>query len=227
MSKSLNEWGRFLALVLRHKPQAVGIELDVHGWAQVEALLAAFNRIEAFNMLMLKQIVAEDDKQRFAFSEDKKRIRANQGHSVKVDVELREAVPPELLYHGTGVKYVASINRQGLIAKQRLYVHLSANVETAHNVGKRHGEPFIYTVLAGEMARAGYKFYLSANGVWLTESVPKKFLWEWRNDGYENIIIDAWCAGLRQEHVYKGTGAGALYIERGCIAPIICFADAG
>lgn len=120
MSKSLNEWGRFLALVLRHKPQAVGIELDVHGWAQVEALLAAFNRIEAFNMLMLEQIVSEDGKQRFAFSEDKKRIRANQGHSVKVDVELREAVPPELLYHGTGVKYVASINRQGLIAKQRL-----------------------------------------------------------------------------------------------------------
>lgn len=180
MSKSLNEWGRFLALVLRHKPQAVGIELDVHGWAQVEALLVAFNRIEAFNMLMLEHIVAEDDKQRFAFSEDKKRIRANQGHSIKVDVELKEAVPPELLYHGTGVKYVASINRQGLIAKQRLYVHLSANVETAHNVGKRHGEPFIYTVLAGEMARAGYKFYLSANGVWLTESVPKKFLREWK-----------------------------------------------
>lgn len=182
MSKSLNEWGRFLALVLRHKPQAVGIELDVHGWAQVEALLAAFNRIEAFNMLMLEHIVAEDDKQRFAFSEDKKRIRANQGHSVKVDVELREAVPPELLYHGTGVKYVVSINRQGLIAKQRLYVHLSANVETAHNVGKRHGEPFIYEVLAGEMARVGYKFYLSINGVWLTECVPRKFLREWRND---------------------------------------------
>lgn len=178
MSKSLNEWGRFLALVLRHKPQAVGIELDAHGWAQVEALLVAFNRIEMFNMLMLEQIVAEDGKQRFAFSEDKKRIRANQGHSVKVDVELRVAVPPELLYHGTGVKYVASINRQGLIAKQRLYVHLSANVETAHNVGKRHGEPLIYAVLACEMARAGYKFYLSANGVWLTESVPKKFLRE-------------------------------------------------
>lgn len=95
---------------------------------------------------------------------------------MKVDVELREAVPPELLYHGTGVKYVESINRQGLRAKQRLYVHLSANVETAHNVGKRHGEPFIYEVLAGDMARAGYKFYLSINGVWLTECVPKKFL---------------------------------------------------
>lgn len=99
---------------------------------------------------------------------------------MKVDVELDEAVPPELLYHGTGVKYVASINRQGLIAKQRLYVHLSANVETAHNVGKRHGEPYIYTVLAGEMARAGYKFYLSANGVWLTECVLRKFLREWK-----------------------------------------------
>ena len=112
MSKSLNEWGRFLALVLRHKPQAVDIDLDVHGWAQVEALLAAFNRIEAFNMLMLEHIVAEDDKQRFTFSEDKKRIRANQGHSVKVDVELREAVPPELLYHGTALNMLrASTDR--------------------------------------------------------------------------------------------------------------------
>ena len=180
MSKSLNEWGRFLALVLRHKPQAVGIELDAHGWAQVEALLTAFNRIEVFNMLMLEQIVTEDSKQRFAFSEDKKRIRTNQVHSVMVDVELREAVPPDLLYHGTGVKYVASFNIQGLIAKQMLYVHLSAYVETAHNVGKRHGEPFIYEVLAGEMARAGYKFYLSINGVWLTECVPRKFLREWK-----------------------------------------------
>ena len=178
MGKSLNEWGRFLALVLRHKPEVVGIKLDAHGWAQVKALLTAFNRIETFNMLMLEQIVAEDGKQRFAFSEDMKRIRANQGHSVNVDVELQETMPPELLYHGTGVKYIASINRQGLIAKQRLYVHLSANVETAHNVGKRHGEPFVYEVLAGEMERAGYKFYLSANGVWLTESVPKKFLRE-------------------------------------------------
>lgn len=119
MSKSLNEWGRFLALVLRHKPQAVGIELDAHGWAQVEALLVAFNRIEAFNMLMLEQIVAEDDKQRFAFSEDKKRIRANQGHSVKVDVELREAVPPELLYHGTGRKYIARSPSKGCMCIYR------------------------------------------------------------------------------------------------------------
>ena len=99
MSKSLNEWGRFLALVLRHKPEVIGIKLDAHGWAQVEALLAAFNRIEAFNMLMLKQIVAEDSKQRFAFSEDKKRIRANQGHSVKVDVANGRTYPSRYLVY--------------------------------------------------------------------------------------------------------------------------------
>ena len=117
MSKSLNEWGRFLALVLRHKPQAVGIELDTHGWAQVEALLVAFNRVEAFNMLMLEQIVAEDDKQRFAFSEDKKRIRANQGHSVKVDVELREAVLPELMAMDVNTAIAFCKNMKGISQK--------------------------------------------------------------------------------------------------------------
>ena len=182
MSRSLNEWSRLLALVLRHKPEAIGINLDEHGWAQVEELLAAFNRIESFNFFMLEQLVAQDDKQRFAFSSDRARIRANQGHSVRVDVELSESVPPEILYHGTGVKYVSSINKQGLIAKQRLYVHLSTNVETAYKVGKRHGQLFIFVVLAREMKRAGFRFYLSANGVWLTEAVPKRFLREWKGD---------------------------------------------
>lgn len=182
MTKSLIKWSRFLAMVLRHKPEVVGIRLDEHGWAQIKQLLEAFNKIEAFDMSMLEQIVADDDKQRFAFNEDKTRIRANQGHSVNVDVELKEAAPPEILYHGTGIKYIESINRQGLIAKQRLYVHLSKNAATAYNVGKRHGQPFIYVVLAGAMVRAGYRFYLSENGVWLTKCVPRKFLQEWKGE---------------------------------------------
>ena len=182
MAKSLIKWSRFLAMVLRHKPEAAGIKLDEHGWTSVEKLVEAFNKMDAFNASMLEQIVAEDGKQRFAFSDDKTRRRANQGHSINVDVELKEAVPPEILYHGTGVKYVANINRQGLIAKQRLYVHLSQNAETAYNVGKRHGQPFIYVVLAGAMARESYKFYLSVNGVWLTKQVPAKFLQEWKGE---------------------------------------------
>lgn len=125
MSKSLNEWGRFLALVLRHKPQAVGIELDVHGWAQVEALLVAFNRVEAFNMLMLEQIVAEDDKQRFAFSEDKKRIRANQGHSVKVDVDFGRLCRRSFYITGRGASMLqASTDRDLSPSKGCMCIYL-------------------------------------------------------------------------------------------------------
>lgn len=163
-------------MVLRHKPQAVGIELDAHGWAEVSAIVSAFNKMGVFTLAMLKEIVRDDEKKRYSFNVDGTMIRANQGHSVKVDVELKEAVPPSVLYHGTGRKYLKSINKEGLLPRQRLYVHLSSDVETALKIGKRHGEPFVYEVLSGEMARAGYKFYLSANGVWLTKSVPPDFL---------------------------------------------------
>ena len=103
-------------------------------------------------------------------------IRANQGHSIPVDVELTQAMPPEILWHGTGERYTASIEKIGLITKSRLYVHLSKDVDTAVDVGKRHGIPVVYQVAAGQMARAGYTFYLSANGVWLTKEVPVEFL---------------------------------------------------
>ena len=176
MERTLIEWSRLLAMVLRHKPQAVGIELDAHGWAEVSDIVSAFNKMGIFTLAMLKEIVRDDEKQRYSFNEDGTKIRANQGHSVKVDVELVEAVPPAVLYHGTGIKYVESIDKEGLLPRQRLYVHLSSDVETAMKVGKRHGEPFVYLVLAGEMAEAGYKFYLSSNGVWLTKCVPVKFL---------------------------------------------------
>ena len=181
MEKTLIEWSRFLAMVLRHKPQSVGIELDAHGWADVSAIVMAFSKMGVFTLAMLKEIVRDDEKKRYSFNEDGTKIRANQGHSVQVDVELKEAAPPAVLYHGTGIKYVESIDKEGLLPRQRLYVHLSSDVETAMKVGKRHGKPFVYEVLAGEMARDGYKFYLSANGVWLTKCVPVKFLRSYKN----------------------------------------------
>lgn len=127
-------------------------------------------------MDILEQIVRTDSKQRYSFNDDKSLIRANQGHSVNVDVELKEKEPPEYLYHGTGEKYVESINQDGLIPKSRLYVHLSKDIETAENVGRRHGKEVVYRIDSGQMYRDGYKFYLSENGVWLTKEVPVKYL---------------------------------------------------
>ena len=127
-------------------------------------------------MDILEEIVASDEKQRYSFNEDKTLIRANQGHSIPVDVELEETVPPEILWHGTGEKYSASIDEQGLIPKSRLYVHLSKDEETATKVGLRHGKLVMYKVHSAEMQKDGYKFYLSKNGVWLTKEVPVKYL---------------------------------------------------
>ncbi len=127
-------------------------------------------------MDILEEIVSTDEKQRYSFNEDKTLIRANQGHSIQVDVELEETAPPEILWHGTGEKFVSSIDEQGLIPKSRLYVHLSKDVETATKVGSRHGKPVLFKVLASEMQKDGYKFYLSKNGVWLTKEVPVKYL---------------------------------------------------
>ncbi len=173
---SRKEISKYIALILRHKPEAIGVTLDEHGWANVSELIAGISRTQPFDMAMLEQIVREDNKQRYSFNEDKTLIRANQGHSIPVDVELEEIQPPEELYHGTGLKYVALIDEQGLIPKSRLYVHLSADMETAMKVGQRHGKPVIYIVHSGKMYRDGYRFYRSVNGVWLTKQVPTQYL---------------------------------------------------
>ena len=178
---SLTETSRFIALILRHKPEEIGITLDEHGWANVQELIAGVSRTHPLTIEQLDEIVATDEKQRYSFNEDKTLIRANQGHSIPVDVELPEAVPPEMLYHGTGEKYVASILRQGLIAKSRLYVHLSSDWETAVKVGSRHGQPVVFIVDSGRMHQAGMKFYLSVNGVWLTKEVPSSYLRVYRD----------------------------------------------
>ena len=171
-----NETSKFIALILRHKPETIGITLDEHGWANVEELVAGIAKKQAFDRDMLEEIVRTDSKMRYSFNEDHTLIRANQGHSIPVDVELEEKTPPDILWHGTGEKYVSSINAQGLIPKSRLYVHLSADYDTAVKVGSRHGKPVVYTVSAGDMQKAGYQFYQSVNGVWLTKRVPARFL---------------------------------------------------
>ena len=172
----LEECSRFLSLLLRHRPDVAGISLDEHGWADVQQLLKGINKTRPLSMEDLEKIVATDDKQRYSFNENRTLIRANQGHSIAVDVELEEKIPPDVLWHGTGKKYVESIDASGLVHKSRLYVHLSADTETAYKVGIRHGEPVIYKVLAGQMAKDGYVFYHSANGVWLTKYVPAYYL---------------------------------------------------
>ena len=167
---------KYLALILRHKPETIGITLDEHGWANVKDLIKGINKTHELDMSMLEEIVATDDKQRYSFNEDRTLIRANQGHSINVDVELEEVEPPEYLWHGTGSKYVESITKNGIIPKSRLYVHLSENYITAQKVGARHGNPYVFFVRSGDMYRDRYKFYKSVNGVWLTKVVPMEYL---------------------------------------------------
>jgi putative RNA 2'-phosphotransferase len=177
MDTKLVGLSKFLSLVLRHKPETIGLTLDANGWADVEELLErARENGRPLTRPLLERLVAENDKQRFALSEDGKRIRANQGHSIAVDLNLRPQTPPETLYHGTASRFVDSIREQGLQCRNRQHVHLSIDEATATNVGKRHGKPVILQVRAGEMHRAGVAFYVSENGVWLTGDIAPNFL---------------------------------------------------
>ena len=174
----LKETSKFISLILRHKPETIGISLDEHGWADVREMIQGINAAGNHHLSedLLEEIVRSDEKQRYSFNEDHTLIRANQGHSIAVDVELEKKTPPAVLYHGTGEKYASSIDEQGLIPKSRLYVHLSSDVETAKKVGSRHGKPVVYTVDCAAMTADGYQFYLSANNVWLTKEVPIHYL---------------------------------------------------
>lgn len=166
---------RLLSAVLRHKPSIIGIKLDSHGWANTNELVQGMKkRYKTFSMEMLENIVENDNKQRYKFNSDKSKIRANQGHSIKVDVDLKKATPPDVLYHGTATKYEESINKYGLVKKSRNYVHLSSDVQTATIVGKRHGDLLIYKVDCKSMKDCD--FYLSENGVWLVDYVSPKYL---------------------------------------------------
>jgi putative RNA 2'-phosphotransferase len=168
---------KFLSLVLRHRPDKIGLTLDAQGWAAVDELLAKMNQHGApLTRPLLNDIVEQDDKQRYAFSADGTRIRANQGHSIQIDLGLEPIAPPEYLYHGTATRFHASIQQHGLLRGKRDYVHLSPDEDTARKVGARHGEPLVLVVKAGEMHAAGFVFYRSANGVWLIDHVPPEYL---------------------------------------------------
>lgn len=169
---------KFLSLILRHKPGEINIRLDGGGWASVDELLKNMQCTRyKLTFEQLKYIVDTDDKRRYTFSEDFSKIRASQGHSINIDLGLVAVKPPDILYHGTSVKAVDSIIKYGLNKMSRQYVHLSKDKETAWRVGLRHsGTPAVLAVYANKMANDGYVFYLSDNGVWLTDSVPVKYI---------------------------------------------------
>jgi len=168
---------KFLSLVLRHKPERIGLRLDEAGWTGVDELLRDCHA-HGFPLTRgeLQEVVRGSDKQRFSFSEDGTRIRANQGHSVRVELGYAPAAPPDVLYHGTAERFLASIKEKGLIKGARHHVHLSLDTETARAVGKRYGKPLVLKVLSERMHADGYVFYQSTNNVWLTEHVPAKYL---------------------------------------------------
>ncbi len=168
---------KFLSLVLRHQPETIDLVLDENGWADVTLLIDKCNQKGiSLNRELLEHIVATNTKKRFSFNDQKNQIRANQGHSIDVDLALSVQVPPDILYHGTAERFVSSIKEQGLIKQQRQHVHLSAEQSTAVQVGQRHGKPFVFSVLTVQMHQDGFVFYLSDNGVWLTDHVPVKYL---------------------------------------------------
>ena len=169
---NLNNVSRYISLILRHKPETIGITLDEHGYANVNELIKGVN----IDFTTLEKIVKEDSKGRYSFNEDKTKIRANQGHSIDVDVELEVKTPPDILYHGTATKYEKSINSIGLQPKTRLYVHMTEDLEVAKITGMRHGKLIVYQIDAKKMNDDGILFYKSVNNVWLTKDVETKYL---------------------------------------------------
>ncbi|NDV67031.1 RNA 2'-phosphotransferase [Bacteroides sp. 224] len=169
--------GKFISLILRHEPQKIGLKLDSNGWADVDELISKCARHRmSFTRKELQEIVDTNDKKRYTLSEDGKRIRANQGHSIEVDLNLQPVEPPEFLYHGTADRFLASINEEGIKKISRHHVHLSKDQQTASKVGARHGRTVILTILSGKMYRDGIEFYVSENGVWLTDYVDPKYI---------------------------------------------------
>ena len=175
--KDLKNISKFLSLVLRHKPQEIGLLMDANGWVNVDELIEKCNKNKtSLDFETLEEIVITSDKQRFAFNDDYTKIRANQGHTVNVDLEFEVTRPIEFLYHGTVEKYIESIKSNGLQKMQRLHVHLSKDLETAIKVGSRRGKPIILKIYALKMHENGHEFFLSKNGVWLGNEVPAMYI---------------------------------------------------
>lgn len=177
MKNQITKISKRLSYLLRHHPEEIHLEMDAQGWVNKEQLLENYSQhYEYLSEELLEKVVAENDKKRFEFNEDSSHIRASQGHSIEVDLAYEAQEPPEFLFHGTASRFANKIRQEGLIRQNRNHVHLSKDEETAKNVGTRHGVPVILTVKAKEMYEAGFKFFLSTNGVWLAEEVPVKYL---------------------------------------------------
>lgn len=180
MSKNYTELSKFLSYVLRHQPETIGLSLDEDGWAVIaELIICADKQGYRLDYKLIQSLIADSDKKRFTLSEDGLYIRAAQGHSTQqVNIKHQEKTPPTLLFHGTATRFLLSIREQGLISKTRQYVHLSSDEETAIQVGQRHGKPIVLKIKALHMFEQGFKFYQADNGVWLTGSIPYKFIQE-------------------------------------------------
>ncbi len=177
--KTAKSVSKFLSLVLRHSPETIGLKLDENGWADITELILKCNNKGGQNQMtteLLDYVVENNDKKRFAFNEDKTKIRASQGHSISVELNLKETEPSDFLYHGTVEKFLENIKNEGLQRMSRQHVHLSKDRETAVKVGSRRGIPQILTIRSREMHKDGFKFYLSENNVWLTDEVPVKYI---------------------------------------------------
>lgn len=162
---------------MRHRPEKINLTLDENGWADIDELIQKANQARVtMDKQLLLEVVKTNDKKRFELSEDGLRIRASQGHSIPVNLNIEPQTPLELLYHGTAYRFLQSIRTHGLLPRNRTHVHLSPDVKTAITVGSRHGEPVVLTIQAGHMFNDGYNFYLSANGIWLTEKVPVDYI---------------------------------------------------
>lgn len=177
MEKKLKQISKFMGLVLRHRPETIGLVLNENGWANLQEMIDKMNATGAeVDSELIHTIVETNDKKRFAFNEDMTMIRASQGHSVEVDLNLKEVQPPEFLYHGTIQESVDIIRLEGLKKMSRQHIHLSKDKETAIKVGSRRGKPVILVIRASAMHADGYRFYLSANEVWLADEVPVQYI---------------------------------------------------
>jgi putative RNA 2'-phosphotransferase len=175
--KQVTHISKFLSLVLRHQPETIGIQLDQNGWTDVNGLIERANNYGVkFDRETLNHIVSTNSKKRFAFNDTLDKIRASQGHSIDIELGYKNEKPPEILFHGTAEKFVQSILDTGLEKRNRQQVHLSSDLETAIKVGQRHGKPFVFMVFAKQMYNDNFQFYVSDNGVWLTDNVPTKYL---------------------------------------------------
>ena len=169
--------GKCMAYLLRHRPQDANLEMDTRGWVDLAALVDGMNGMGYdITSADICDTVENDEKMRFELSSDATYVRALQGHSVDVDPDLVQATPPDVLYHGSATRFAPSIEEMGIISQNRNFVHLSLDPKSAKAIGTRHGTPCVYTIDAGKMARDGYIFYLSRNGIWLTDAVPPEYL---------------------------------------------------